>query len=211
MRYSLVIFDLDGTLAHSLPWFRRNVNSVAHRFAFRRIDDENIEPLRRAGSREILRRLNVPLWKLPAIARHMRQLKAAHMTDIPLFPGVDTMLRALTDSGIRLALVSSDHESNARRQLGHSNAARFFHFECGASFFGKAAKFRLVLKRAGVPAADAVAFGDELRDIEAAHAAGIACAAVTWGYAAPEALRAHAQDFVFDRMEEVVCELTRAP
>jgi len=211
MRFSLVIFDLDGTLADSLPWFRRNVNSVADKFGFRRIDDENIEPLRRAGSREILRRLNVPLWKLPAIARHMRQLKAAHMADIPLFPGVDTMLRALADGGIRLALVSSDHEANARRQLGNSNAARFSHFECGASLFGKAAKFRRVLRRAGVPAADAVAFGDEVRDIEAARAAGITCAAVTWGYAAPEALRAHAPDFVFDRMEEVVRELTRAP
>jgi len=71
-------------------------------------------------------------------------------------------------------------------------------------------KFRRVLRRAGVPAADAVAFGDEVRDIEAARAAGITCAAVTWGYAAPEALRAHAPDFVFDRMEEVVRELTRA-
>ena len=32
MPCSLVIFDLDGTRADSLPWFRRNVNDVADRF-----------------------------------------------------------------------------------------------------------------------------------------------------------------------------------
>src|SRR5215212_4275616 len=100
MRFSLVIFDLDGTLADSLPWFRRNVNDVADRFGFRRIEEADIEPLRRAGSREILKQLEVPLWKLPMIARHMRKLKAAHIDDIPLYPGVDAMLRTLVDSGL---------------------------------------------------------------------------------------------------------------
>ena len=101
-----------------------------------------------------------------------------------------------------LALVTSDNEANARRQLGDS-AALFSDFDCGASLFGKTAKFRRVVKRAGVAPAQAIAIGDEVRDIEAARAAGIACAAVTWGYAAPEALRAHAPDRVFGRMEDI--------
>jgi len=58
---SLVIFDLDGTLADSFPWFLGVVNGVAREHGFRPIADADIEPLRRAGSREILRRLDVPL------------------------------------------------------------------------------------------------------------------------------------------------------
>src|SRR5215207_4078855 len=155
--YSLVIFDLDGTLADSVPWFRRNVNDVADRFGFSRIADEDVQSLRQAGSREILRRLKVPRWKLPAIARHMQRMKAEHLADIPLFPGTEAMLRALRDGGLTLALVSSDSEVNARRQLGDA-AALFSHFDCGASLFGKAAKFRRAVKRAGVsPAAQAIA------------------------------------------------------
>ena len=202
MPYSLVIFDLDGTLADSLPWFRRNVNDVADLFGFSRIADEDVQSLRHAGSREILRRLKVPLWKLPAIARHMRRMKAEHLADIPLFPGTEAMLRALRDGGLRLALVSSDSEVNARRQLGDA-AALFSHFDCGASLFGKAAKFRRVVKRAGIKPSQAISIGDEVRDIEAARAAGIACGAVTWGYAAPDALRALGPDLVFERMEDV--------
>jgi phosphoglycolate phosphatase len=106
---ALVIFDLDGTLADSYPWFLRHVNDVADRFGFRRIAGGDAESLRHAPSHDILRRLEVPLWKLPAIARHMRRLKAASLADIVLFPGVDAMLRALSERGVRLALVSSDH------------------------------------------------------------------------------------------------------
>ena len=60
---------------------------------------------------------------------------------------------------------------------------------------------------AGVGAAQAIAIGDEVRDIEAARAAGIACGAVTWGYAAPEALRALGPDLVFERMEDIAPSL----
>jgi phosphoglycolate phosphatase len=210
MSYSLAIFDLDGTLADSFPWFLGHVNDVADRFGFRRIANEDIEQLRAAGSREILKRLDVPVWKLPAIARHMRRLKAAHAGDIALFPGVDGMLRGVAKSGVQLALVTSDSEANARRQLGEANAALFSDFACGASLFGKAAQFRRVIKRAGVDPEHAIAVGDEVRDIQAARAAGIACAAVTWGYAAPEALRAHAPDLVFERVQDVAAELIRA-
>jgi phosphoglycolate phosphatase len=137
----------------------------------------------------------------------MRRLKAAHVGDIALFPGVEAMLRELRDGGVRLALVTSDSEANARRQLGQANAALFSDFACGASLFGKAAKFRRVLKRARVDPGAAIAIGDEVRDIEAARAAGIACAAVTWGYAALEALRAHRPDLVLERMPDIAAAL----
>ncbi len=206
MPYSLVIFDLDGTLADSMPWFLRNVNDVADRFGFRRVADEDIEPLRHASTREILAHLEVPLWKLPVIARHMRRLKSEQAADIALFPGVGTMLRTLSDHGMRLALVSSDTEANARVKLGEL-AELFCWFDCAGSIFGKPAKFRRVLKRAGISAAQTIAIGDETRDIEAARSTGIACGAVTWGYAAPQALRARGPDLVFERIEDIARRL----
>jgi phosphoglycolate phosphatase len=211
MRYRLAIFDLDGTLADSLPWFRGHVNDVADRFGFRRIAEEDIGPLRRAPPREILDRLAVPLWKVPRIARHMRRLKSAHLAEIPLFPGTGEMLRALKAGGLSLAVVSSDTEANARAQLGPANAALISDFACGAALFGKAAKFRRVVRRAGVPPASAIAIGDEVRDIEAARAAGIDCGAVTWGYAAEETLRALRPDLLFERMQDIVASIVAAP
>jgi phosphoglycolate phosphatase len=210
MPYSLAIFDLDGTLADSFPWFLRTINDVADRFGFRRVRDEDVEALRHASTREILSRLEVPLWKLPAIARHARRLKGEAAAEIPLFPGVEAMLRTLADDGVQLALVSSDSEANARRKLD-GTAALFSHFDCAASVFGKPAKFRRVIRSAGVARADVISIGDEVRDIEAARAVGIACGAVGWGYAAPAALRALAPDHMFAQMDEIADVVCRIP
>src|SRR5262249_15968402 len=132
MPYALAIFDLDGTLADSFPWFLRTINDVADHFGFRRVADEHVEALRHASTREILHHLEVPLWKLPAIMRHARRLKAEAAHEISLFPDVEAMLRTLADRGVQLALVTSDSEANARQKLGAS-AALFQYFDCSAS------------------------------------------------------------------------------
>jgi phosphoglycolate phosphatase len=206
MAYTLVIFDLDGTLADSFSWFRTVINGVAREYGFRQIVDDEVEPLRRAGAREILHPLGVPRWKLPAIARRLRALKREQLDALSLFPGAPSMLHTLRDSGLTLTLVSSDNEDNARRQLGE-NAAVFSHFACGASIFGKAAKFKAVMCRARVTAAQTIAIGDQVRDIEAARAAGIACGAATWGYSATDALIAMKPDMVFQNMNDIAAQL----
>ncbi|UVO40218.1 HAD-IA family hydrolase [Bradyrhizobium arachidis] len=210
MPFSLAIFDLDGTLVDSFPWFLRTINDVADRFGFRRVRDEDIEGIRHASTREILKQLEVPLWKLPAIARYARRLKAEAAGEISLFAGAEAMLRTLAETGVQLALVTSDSEVNARQKLGAS-AALFQHFDCAASVFGKPAKFRRVIRRAGVTPDNVVSIGDEVRDIEAARAVGIACGAVSWGYAAPAALRALAPDYMFAQMDEIADAVGRMP
>src|SRR5262245_5761400 len=136
MPYSLVIFDLDGTLVDSFPFFMRNLNEVADRFGFRKVAADEVEALRHGSTSEILAKLEIPRWKLARVARHFRQLKAEQADNIPLFPGVAEMLRALSEHGLRLALVSSDSEANARRKLGPA-AALFAHYDCTAALFGK--------------------------------------------------------------------------
>ena len=202
-KYKLVIFDLDGTLADSFPWFLRVVNDVAREFDFRQVDAGDVEALRRKGSREILKFVGVPLWKLPMIATRMRVLKQSHLRDISLFDGVPAMLKSLKNAGMLLALVSSDSEANARLQLGPDNAALFTHFACGASLFGKAVKFSQVVKQVNVSPRQAIAIGDEARDCEAARTAGIAFGAVTWGYADPDTLRALNPDEIFSTVDDI--------
>ena len=70
--------------------------------------------------------------------------------------------------------------------------------------FGKAAKFRQVLRQTGVSAAEAIAIGDETRDIEAARKARIACGAVHWGYATAGILAANQPDFMFETPADII-------
>jgi phosphoglycolate phosphatase len=194
---------MDGTLADSFPWFASVFNQVADRYRFKRIDDAEREALRALGSREILKYLGVPAWKLPLIARHFRARKAADLHRVTLFDGADRLLRRLSAGGVATAIVSSDCEANVRCVLGPENAALIRWYACSASIFGKPAKIRRVLRRSGVAPADAIVIGDEVRDAEAAARTGIAFGAVSWGYAKPAALAAHAPVKLFTTLDEI--------
>ena len=210
MRYQLCIFDFDGTLADSAGWFARELNHIARRFGFRQVSDGEIAMLRHYDTRAIIRYLQVPWWKLPRIARHMRRRMAADAASIPLFAGTGALLEQLQRSGVTIAIVSSNSEANVRMILGAPNASRVAHFQCGASLLGKAGHFRRLLRQAAVPAQRAIGIGDEARDIEAATKAGIAAAAVTWGYASRDLLARWRPDMIFDAMEQIPPALAAA-
>ncbi|WP_395459745.1 HAD hydrolase-like protein [Azospirillum melinis] len=201
--HRLAIFDFDGTLADSFPWFVGVLNGVADRYGFNRVQADEVELLRGYDARQIMRHLQVPGWKLPFIANHMRRLMARDIDGIRLFDGVPDMLRAITERGVTVAVVSSNSVENIRRILGPEATGQIAHFGCGASLFGKAAKFRRMLRITGVPASHAVGIGDEVRDIEAARTVGMACAAVAWGYTRGDALAARHPDRLLARVEEI--------
>jgi phosphoglycolate phosphatase len=205
--YKLVIFDFDGTLADSSRWLAQEFRPLAARFGLRQVSDGEIESLRGKDTLDVLRYLRVPGWKLPFIARRLRQRMAQDADSIQLFPGAKCLLRTLAAQGVVLGVVSSNSAENVRRILGPEAAALVEHYECGAALFGKAAKFRKVVRRARVQPAETLCIGDETRDIEAARAAGLASGAVVWGYAGRELLAARAPTWLFETPDEVARRL----
>jgi phosphoglycolate phosphatase len=198
----LVLLDFDGTLADSFPWLLGALAGVAARFDLPNPDPARLEALRGEDAAAVLRALSVPRWRLPAIAVHLRRL-AREAPPPPLFPGVPEMLERLAASGIVLGIASSNSAAQIRRTLGPALVARIGHVAAEASLFGKAGRFRRILREARLPPAQALAVGDELRDIAAARAVGIAAGAVAWGYAHPARLRAEAPDAFFATPEEI--------
>ena len=207
MPYKLVLFDFDGTLADSFPWFLELANKAAAEYRFARIEEADTERLRGYGARQVMAHLGRAPWNLPLVARFMKQQMAMEIDRISLFPGVDLMLEGLFRKGVTIAVVSSNSEENIRRMLGARLSAFIRHYEGGISMFGKRHKLRKVLEASGVQPAEALAIGDEIRDLEAARAEGIAFGAVTWGYTNPEALRALAPEEVFASPEEILTQL----
>jgi phosphoglycolate phosphatase len=200
--YKLVIFDFDGTLADSAPWFMRTLNQVADQHGFKNVSDQEIEMLRGKPNREIIRYLGVKFWQLPTIARDMRKRSAEAAGSIRLFDGIPELLQSLKAGGVQVAIVSSNGEDTVRRILGKT-ASLVDHYACGASLFGKAAKFRSLMRKLQLLPNQVLAVGDEVRDIEAAHQTGFASAAVTWGYATQDALRRCSPTYLISTVAEL--------
>jgi phosphoglycolate phosphatase len=198
--FSLAIFDFDGTLADSFPWFVASLDETADHFGLKRVDPNEIDSLREMSSRDALNHLRVPMLKLPAITLYMHNLFAEGMHDIALFPGAAEMLFALHEAGVKLALVSSNAETNVRHVLGAA-AGTIDHYACGASLWGKAQKFAGVLRTLRQSPASTIAIGDEIRDIDAAHQAKLTAAVMTFGYNSRKALEHRSPEYLFDDYE----------
>ena len=108
MKYQLVIFDFDGTLADTYPWFTQVINKVAEKHRFKQIAADEMGTVREYSARQLIQHLCIPLWKVPIIARQMRTLMAEEIDAIRLFIGVDLLLQQLSSKGVKLALVSSN-------------------------------------------------------------------------------------------------------
>ena len=208
-RYRLAIFDFDGTLADSLPWFRASFQDMIARFDLAPIRDDEVEGLRGMSAREIMSRLNVSMWQLPAIVSDMRKRKLAAASETSLFAGIPAMLSDLQRLGTKTAVVSSDSEASVRQVLGPATSL-ITRFDCGAAIFGKHWKFRRVARQLEAEPADTICIGDEIRDIEAARAAGMDSGAVAWGYALPAALQAAGPTHLFNSIEEMTQRLAKA-
>lgn len=205
-KYRLAIFDLDGTLSDSFPWFLRALDLLADQRRIRRIAPGEIDILRAMSLQQLFAALGVSRWRLPGIIRDMRRLKSESLHEIALFIGTEPMLRALHDGGIKLAMVSSDSEANVRRSLGGA-AELMSCFACGASLSGKPKKFRRVLNALKIPAHEAIYIGDEIRDGDAAAAAGMDFGAVSWGYNTAEALQKRAPALMFADPKDIADKL----
>jgi phosphoglycolate phosphatase len=202
MRFRLAMFDFDGTLADSQDWFLGIFDQVADRFGYRRLAPGDRERLRGLDTKAILHDLGVPAWKLPMIARHVRELATRDIDQIRLFPGAAAMLADLDAGGVQIAVVSSNDEGNVRRVLGPT-AGHVAHFACGASLFGKASNIRGVLKAMRADPRGAIFIGDEMRDAAAARDVRIDIGLVAWGYADPAFLRSLSPILFFERMDEI--------
>lgn len=208
--YDLAIFDFDGTLADTAAWMFGVLNALARRHRFPELAAAEVEMLRGRTNREIISYLGIPRWRLPFIARDGRAMARRDRDVIRLFPDAVETLEALNGAGVKIAIVSSNSEDTIRHVLA-DRASLVDHFGCGASLFGKAKKLRKALAATGTSPARAVAIGDEVRDVEAARAAGIDSAAVLWGYATGKVLGQAEPAFTVDSFSGLAAAVIGCP
>jgi phosphoglycolate phosphatase len=206
LKYRLAIFDSDGTLADTLPWMRSVFNELAEEHGFRTVAPAEYERFRDLHGAALLKALELPVWKLPRVVHGMRTKMAVCADRFTLFPGISQMLHQLSSRGIQLAIVSSNARANVEHILGPA-ATLIGHYECGVSMFGKASKIHTVVRKSGVPGAQAIYVGDEIRDAEAARKAGVAFGAVAWGQHSEQALRAENPAEFFSTVQEIAADL----
>lgn len=180
-----VIFDFDGVLADSFGIFVESLEEVLHRKPF---SEEQVNRLRGLSPKEIIKELGVRPWQMPGVIKNGHSAVDRRMSSVHLFPGIPTMLRALSENH-ELYIVSSTSEEAIREKLAEESLTdQISKIYSGTSLFGKSRKLRQLAHTDKLNIANCVYIGDEVRDIEAAQKIGMSCIAVAWGYNTLESL-----------------------
>jgi len=185
-----IIFDFDGTIADTFE----TVVATFHELTKRQepVSEEEITHLRGLPSRGVLKRLGIPLWKVPFLLRRGRRLMGQRMATVTQIPGMADVIKSLRGSGHELFIISTNSEPNIGAFLKQHELDDCFSEIIGnVGLFGKAPALRKLTKRHALDPKTIFYVADEVRDIQAAERAGVRCVAVTWGYNSASILQVH--------------------
>ena len=194
-----VIFDFDGTLVDSFGLSVRLSNMLAPQYGFRTVRESEVPSLKKLPAHELFKRLEFPLYKLPAVLSRARKEMSREIEAISMFDGMAQMLERLADAGVRLGIVTSNSFNNVQKCLANNGVLERFDFiHAAKNLFGKHRVLGKLMKKMELPSDSVIYVGDESRDIEASRKVNIPVIAVSWGFQDRERLKKMSPDFLAD-------------
>jgi phosphoglycolate phosphatase-like HAD superfamily hydrolase len=200
----VLLFDFDGTIADSFESFLKIVPRISENYNLPTIPREELEKLRSEEPRTIIKRLNIPFFTIPLLARDMKKMQQHEIDSVKPFENLPTVLQTLKVKGYTLGILTSNGKENVERFLQNNNLPMFDAIYSDSSIFGKDVVLRNFLKKHNLLKENVRYIGDEIRDIQACQKVGIKMIAVTWGFNSKEGLINYHPDFLIDKPEELL-------
>jgi pyrophosphatase PpaX len=181
MHLAGMIWDLDGTLANTLPIciaaFRHALAVHTGRF----YSDAEIAALFGVTEAGMIRRVIPEDWR-EAEQAFLAEYERLHDSTLTVFPGIEETLRALQERGTRLAIVTGKGQESADISVRHLGLASYFeHVEVGSPDAPiKPHSMRLVLKAWNMAPQDCAYVGDTPYDMVAAAEVGVIGLGAAW-------------------------------
>lgn len=194
-RYSLVVFDWDGTLVDSTAIIARALQDALRDMGEPVPGDDAARFVIGLGLDDAIHSIapTLPKSRYRELALLYRGHYLAHEDDISLFAGATELLNDLDVAGRFLAVATGKSRAGLDRALQASGLrAHFAATRCGDEGFPKPHPDMLLhlMERLGASPEDTLMVGDTTHDIELAHNAGVQAIAVAYGAHATARLRA---------------------
>lgn len=215
-----MLFDLDGTLAHTLPQLSVAACKVARKMGLQEPTPEQMATYVGNGvamllSRVIMGRHDIKSDNVPAEAlKEARALFATYYMeglhkDFEVYPYVKEGLEIFKSMGIALGVVTNKPHDFADPLLGYMGLKPYFGAILGGEVIDKRKPdpkpLFYVLEKLNVPADQAIMVGDSLNDVKAGENAHMPTVAFTYGYDGGYDLHTDCHpDYLFDSFKQLI-------
>ncbi len=202
MRYSAVIFDLDGTVMDSGEGIVRSAEYALAKMGIDCGDRQKlfgfIGPPLEDGFRDIAG-LDGEDAKT-AVKYYRERYSVKGIEECTPYEGIPELLSDLKAKGVRLYIGSSKPELFVKQILQNHGLDTYFEYVAGATFDGsigtKEEVLRYLLENIEIDKASTLMIGDRYHDIEGAHAVGLKVAAVLYGFGSKEEFEEYGAEYI---------------
>lgn len=192
-----VLFDLDGTLANTLPDLAHATNAALQENGFSACPFDAYPHMVGDGARVLIERALGNAVSPENIERVLTTFLRIYdrdcLREVRLYPGIADAVNALKQAGYHLLVVTNKPQQQADKIVRH-----FFGDDVFEGVYGGSSAYpkkpdptsvRMALEQAGVSPENAWFVGDSDVDVLTAKAAGLRCVGVAWGFRGEQELR----------------------
>lgn len=205
--YSMILFDLDGTISDPKIGFVRSFNYALVKHGYPERSDSHLEqyigpPLDVSFASECGELSEETCWVL--VNSYRERYAELGSDENALYPGMGSLLRALAADGrYRLAVCTSKREDFAQEILERHALLPFFEFVSGGDVGvpkWQQMEALILHQKVSFPA---LMVGDRQYDIEAAKRNNLDSVAVEWGYGSDTEFKEAGPTFIMPSPEQL--------
>ncbi|MGI9665737.1 MAG: HAD family hydrolase [Acidimicrobiia bacterium] len=178
-----VIWDVDGTIADTLPMIIRILQEAIVKFNGPNLTPSEIEerfgPTEQGVLKNVLGEDSDTAYRF-----FLAEYEERHEAEVEVFEGVHDIIATLADHGVRQAVVTGKGAESAAITLERLELSESFEFVISGSIEGQQKDKAIVsiLASWGLPGDEVVYIGDHPTDVVNAHAAGVNALVAGWRY-----------------------------
>ena len=199
-----LIFDFDGTIADTLPFTVNNVLELNRSMKLLNAEKIDIEKFRSMDLSSYIKSLKIPTLKLLYFVLRLQLKLGSQINSVSTFNDLAETLVLLKRRGVKTGIVTSNSKKNVKKFLKKNNLNYFDFIYTTINYFEKSKLIEKAIKKLKLYTEDVIYIGDEVRDIEAARAAGIKIASVTWGYNLESILTENKPDYIVTQPRDLL-------